>query len=551
MTNLKITPKSAPSADLVGIGKISSHVTALNVVQMMDRYGYSQETRVCLATENLLPAGLLSRLQATYPQHSGLLETRPFLFNDCDQYSGIEGFREVVRILKSHGICLGHLPARELFVEVYRFKASRHILNSINWDDYEQDSMYQLVFPQPDMMRRDVADAYVAAASDEERQRIVADYMEQTNPHDGKQLLNKPCLETADGGIETVEGSQHKYPQCQLVFDKTTQNCFAFCTYCFRHAQVRGDHDMFIQEDIAQIHEYLKKHTEVTDLLITGGDAGYLPYDRMRQYVMPLLEDRELLHIRTVRLGSRMLTFDPERILTRQYDKMLELFDLMHDSGVQLSWMAHFSTPRELLNPSTIAAIRRLQKHGVVVRSQSPIMNHVSLFTDAQGKVDVQRSAQNWIDLAHILATLLVRFHSMYCARATGEHHYFTAPLADIEKVANLVYRSLASLHRPSRYITMTTSAGKLSILGTTEVNGEKAFALKFNESRNMEWMDKVFLAKFDSQTNRVDKLVPFDTAEFFFEEELQNIEQVLNEAHRKRFPSSEADLVSDTAKNE
>ena len=65
MTNLKITPKSAPSADLVGIGKISSHVTALNVVQMMDRYGYSQETRVCLATENLLPAGLLSRLQAT------------------------------------------------------------------------------------------------------------------------------------------------------------------------------------------------------------------------------------------------------------------------------------------------------------------------------------------------------------------------------------------------------------------------------------------------------------------------------------------------------
>ena len=68
------------------------------------------------------------------------------------------------------------------------------------------------------------------------------------------QLLNKPWLETDDGGIEILEGSQHKYPQDQLVFDHTTQNCFAFCTYCFRHAQVRGDDDMFIQEDIAQIH---------------------------------------------------------------------------------------------------------------------------------------------------------------------------------------------------------------------------------------------------------------------------------------------------------
>jgi len=146
--------------------------------------------------------------------------------------------------------------------------------------------------------------------------------------------------------------------------------------------------------------------------------------------------------------------------------------------------------------------------------------------------VDIQRSAQNWIDLANVMASLLVRFHSMYCARATGEHHYFTAPLADIEKIANLVYRSVSSLNRPSRYITMTTSAGKLSILGTAVVGGEKVFALKFNESRNMEWMDPVFLAKFDARTNRVDYLLPFDTKEFFFEQELREIEEKLIALH-------------------
>ena len=517
--------------------KVTDTVTASDVAKMLDRCGFAKETREIIQSERLLPAGVLSRLQAGYPQHSGLLESRPFLFHGREQYSGLDGFREVIKILAGNGIRPGHIAERELFVQVYRFKASRHILNSINWDNYEQDSMYQLVFPQPGMMRKKVTAAYLAARTAEQRQRVIKDYMEETNPHDGKQLLNKPWLETEDGGMEILEGSQHKYPQCQLIFDQTTQNCFAFCTYCFRHAQVRGDQDMFIQEDIAQVHKYLRAHREVTDILITGGDAGFLPAERLLQYVMPIIEDPQLLHIRAVRLGSRALTFQPELILSRKYDETLALFDTLRDNAVQLCWMAHFSTPRELLNPSTLAAIRRLQNHGVALRSQSPIMNHVSLFLDQNGEVDVERSARNWIDLAHILAALSIRFHAMYCARPTGEYHYFSAPLAGIEKVFNLIYRSLASLHRPSRFITMTTSAGKVSILGAAEVNGEKVFALKFNESRNMAWMDRVFLAKYDERESRVDKLVPLDTPEFFFEDELKGIEQELSRVQRQHFP--------------
>jgi len=66
------------------------------------------------------------------------------------------------------------------------------------------------------------------------------------------------------------------------------------------------------------------------------------------------------------------------------------------------------------------------------------------------------------------------------------------------------------------------------------EVGGRKAFALKFNEARNMEWMDRVFLAQYDETTNRVDLLTPFDTPEFFFENELREIEQQLIEIHQR-----------------
>lgn len=519
---------AVPGAAVRPRGELAA-ITLADRARMLDRQGYPAEVRAVIEAEGLLPLGLLNRLQALHPRHSSLTKTRPFLFEGREQYSGLKGFRAVDRILKSNGIDIGHTVERELFVEVYRFLATRHTLNSIDWDDYEHDSIFQLVFPQPGMIDdAQVLRDYRNAATESSRAAVVDAYLHRTNPHDGHQHLNKPWFRNVEGQVEILEGSQHKYPQCQLVFDKTTQTCFSFCTYCFRHAQVRGGEDMFIQDDIRQIHDYLRLHTEVSDLLLTGGDGGYMPASRFAQYVTPILEDPALMHVRTVRLASRSLTFQPEMILSPKYQPMLDLFDRLHENGIQLAWMAHFSTPKELLNCSTIAAVRRLQAHGVVLRSQSPIMNHISLFTNERGEVDVDRSAQNWIELAQILSTLLIGFHSMYCARPTGEHHYFTAPLADVQKVFDKVYRSLSSINRPSRHISMTSSAGKISLMGTAQVHGEKVFALKFTEGRNMEWLDRVFLARYDDKQNTVDLLQPFDTPAFFFRDELAQIEQAL-----------------------
>ena len=501
-----------------------------DIWRIMDRYHYSDDTRNIIAKEKLLPTRLLSRVHTQYPQYSDLLETSQFLFHDQEQYSGKSGFRKVISVLRQNGIEIGSIQEREFFIDVYRFLTTKHVLNTINWNDFEQDPIFQLVIPQPNMINAEATTAYIDAKSPEEKEKVVIDYRKRTNPHDGNQKLNRPWFENRAGQVEFVEGSQHKYPQCQLIFDKSTQHCFAFCTYCFRHAQIRRDEDMFLQKEILQVHDYLKKHTEVTDLLITGGDAGYMPVTRLERYVVPIMTNPELFHIRTIRLGSRALTFYPEMVLSSKYNRMLALFDKLNEYGIQVAWMAHFSTPRELLNPSTIAAIRRLQAHGVVVKSQSPMMNHVSLYMNGDGQVDIDRSAQNWIDLGNLLATLKVGFHSMYCARPTGEHHYFTAPLADMEKIFSKIYRSLASINRPSRYLSMTSSAGKISILGITEVHGEKAFALKFTESRNMKWMDRVFLAKYNEKENTIALLKPFDTDRYFFEQELQEFETSLQE---------------------
>jgi len=246
------------------------------------------------------------------------------------------------------------------------------------------------------------------------------------------------------------------------------------------------------------------------------------------------LEDPELMHIRNIRIASRALTYEPSVVLNSKYDDILKLFGKLIDHGVQVLWMGHFSAPKEFLNIHTLAAIRRLRAHRINIRSQSPMMNHVSLFMDENGKVDTDRSAQNWIDLGNILMMLGMNFHSIYCARPTGEHDYFTAPLADMNTIFSKIYRSLPSIGRPSRYITMTSSAGKTSLMGTVDVNGKKAFALKFNEARNMEWLDKVYLAEYDETENTIEKLKPFEGGEYFYKDELENIELDLKEKYDK-----------------
>ncbi len=499
--------------------------------RVFERAQFPSEISAIIENENLLPIGLLKRLHACYPQHSGFFRTDPAFFSGKTYYSGLSGFREIIGILNQHGINIGHIREREFFIEVYRFLATKHTLNSIDWNNYEKDTMYQLIFPQPGMIHPEEVKQYLDAVSDTERQKVVEEYQKKTNPHDGKQKLNKPWFVNDDGELEILQGCQHKYPPVKLIFDKTTQNCFAFCTYCFRHAQVRGDEDMFVQQEVGQVHRYLKRHREISDILITGGDGGFITYERLAEYVIPLMEDPDLAHIKTVRFGSRAITFHPELLLTEKFRKILELWRKVIDSGIQVVWVAHLSTPRDILNPGTVAAIRRLKSFGITIKSQSPIMNHISLFTDENGKVDIDRSAQNWIDLGNILAMVGVGFHSMYCARPTGEHHYFTAPLADISNIFNKIYKELASINRPSRYITMTSSSGKISLLGTAEINGETVFALKFNEGRNMDWMDRVYFAKYDELENTIEKLRPYQGSKHFYEDELIEIENRLENA--------------------
>ncbi|MDZ7615181.1 MAG: hypothetical protein U5K51_16910 [Flavobacteriaceae bacterium] len=61
---------------------------------------------------------------------------------------------------------------------MYRFLATKHSLNAIDWNNFEKDFMFQLIFPQPDMISREEVAIYEAARTKEERAKVVEAYQE-------------------------------------------------------------------------------------------------------------------------------------------------------------------------------------------------------------------------------------------------------------------------------------------------------------------------------------------------------------------------------------
>src|SRR3989442_5958551 len=119
------------------------------------------------------------------------------------------------------------------------------------------------------------------------------------NPHPAGQMThNVPTMND-----EPVRGLQHKYKQTVLFFPSAGQTCHAYCTFCFRWPQFVGGKDalQFAAKDAARLTDYLVRHPEVTDVLITGGDPMIMRTQTLARYLEPLLSPR-LSHVPNIRI---------------------------------------------------------------------------------------------------------------------------------------------------------------------------------------------------------------------------------------------------------
>lgn len=114
----------------------------------------------------------------------------------------------------------------------------------------------------------------------------------------------------------------------------------------------------------------------------------------------------------------------------------------------------------------------------------------------------------------------------MFVERDTGAKHYFEVPLAEAVKIYHQATSCISGIGRTVRGPSMSSNPGKVHVLGTAEIAGEKVFVLKFIQGRNPAWTENPFFAKYDEKASWLNDLKPaFGEEKFFFEDELKEIE--------------------------
>jgi KamA family protein len=391
---------------------------------------------------------------------------------------------------------------------VLPFRTNAYVVEElIDWADAPDDPIYRLVFPQPDMLPADdVRELSGLIASGAPKERVNAKAHEvrmRLNPHPAGQLvLNAPSL---DG--RPLPGLQHKYPETVLFFPRQGQTCHAYCTYCFRWAQFVDEPDLkMATDDIGTLVAYLRQHSEVTSVLITGGDPMIMGEPVLRRYIEPLL-DPSLEHIESIRIGTKSLAYWPQRYVTDpDADATLELFEKVADSGKTLALMAHFSHPRELEPELAGKAARRIRDAGGIIRTQAPLIRSIN--DDPETWRTMWRSQ---------LRQGMVPYY-MFVERDTGPQDYFAVPLARAYEIFRDAYQGVSGLARTVRGPSMSATPGKVVVDGVADINGTKVFVLRMLQSRDPSLVGRPFFARFDAEARWLTDLEPMFAPRFPYE---------------------------------
>jgi L-lysine 2,3-aminomutase len=405
--------------------------------------------------------------------------------------------------------------AIEVVAQVLPFKTNNYVVEQlIDWDHVPSDPMFLLNFPQREMLQphhfEEMA-ALLRCEADRRKIDAAANRIRlELNPHPAGQLdHNVPTLDRI-----RLTGMQHKYRETVLFFPSNGQTCHAYCSFCFRWPQFVGTHKLrFAMQEAEPLVQYLRVHPEVSDVLFTGGDPMIMRTGNLARYIEPLLEAR-LPNLRTIRIGTKALSYWPYRFLTDEdADEALNLFRQITASGLHLAFMAHLNHPRELRTDAAKAAIARIRETGAEIRTQSPVMRNIN------------DSPAVWADMWREQVQLGCIPYYMFVARDTGAGHYFSVPLVRAAEIFHGAHNSVSGLARTVRGPSMSADPGKVQVLGVTDIGGEKVIPLRMLQGRNPDWAMRLFFAQYDEEAVWLNDLRPaFGEKRFFFEAELERM---------------------------
>ena len=253
-------------------------------------------------------------------------------------------------------------------------------------------------------------------------------YLSLLNSNDPKDPLRKAVVPTiweqtmgpgesydplSEDRHAVTPGLVHRYPDRVLLL--ATGFCSTYCRYCTRSRLVGKNEISHSRKSLEKAIAYVSEHSEVRDVLISGGDPLTMGCDRLERLLASL---RRIKHVEIIRIGSKTPAVLPQRITPA----LVHVLRKYHPLYLSL----HFMHPAEL-TAECARACTRLADAGIPLGSQTVLLSGIN------DSVEVMRQ------LMQGLLCMRVRPYYLYqCDPIAGSSHFRTPVEKGLEIIKGL-----------------------------------------------------------------------------------------------------------------
>ncbi len=227
-------------------------------------------------------------------------------------------------------------------------------------------------------------------------------------------------LEVVDGVPDSLDEDRdspvpnitHRYPDRALFL--VSPVCASYCRFCTRRRKV-GDPEKIPMSQFESAFRYLEEHSEIRDVIMSGGDPLLLSDRRLDQILSRL---RQIPHLEIIRIGSRVPCHLPERI-TPELCAMLKKYHPLYIN-------THFNHPDEL-TPSAVKGLGMLADAGIPLGCQTVLLKGVNDDADVMKEL-----------MQKLLAARVRPYYIYMCDQVAGAEHFKTTVETGLEMVKAL-----------------------------------------------------------------------------------------------------------------
>lgn len=236
-----------------------------------------------------------------------------------------------------------------------------------------------------------------------------------------------------------VPGLTHRYPdRCLMV---VTNFCSMYCRHCTRKRIWALGENAKTEFELTKMFNYIRRHEEIRDVIVSGGDPLTLPTERL-EFILKNL--RKIPHVEIVRIGSRVPVVLPMRI-DDELCAMLEKYGPI--------WVnTQFNHPREVTEEAR-RACDRLLKAGIPVNNQTVLLRGVNDHPEIIRKLNTE-----------LLRAKVRPYYLFQCDMVRGLDHFRTRLSRGVEIMEALRGHS-SGLAIPSFVVDVPGGGGKIPIM--------------------------------------------------------------------------------------